>query len=409
MNTSKIIKGVVSNGRYTVTAPIVKEDYGLYLQIEGVELPSTYEVDFSNSENSGTSVTMIGNSDGVLIPRQFISSGKDVFAFLYHVGEDYGRTVYKFHIPNKYRPDRTDEEPTPEEQSVIDQAINALNEAVAQTARDVIDADASAQSASADADRAEEARTDAQNYATQAEQSATDAQESASQASTSATASSQSAQSAEQSAQNAHTYALSANTASGTAENFADVASGYASQAQGYAQSASASAQSASGYASNAQSYSQTASAKAQDASGYAQTAADKATQAAQSASDASTQNTAAQIAKTAAETAKAGSESARDEAVAANTSAQQSESAMREILEEYSDVATEATAQEILRREEDGLVLMEFALRALDNRLDTMVEDLPHDTTGQQLAEALNFGNSMLNALYNELANEEV
>ena len=175
MDTSKIIKGVVSNGRYTVTAPIVKEDYGLYLQIEGVELPQTYEVDFSNSEHSGTSVTMIGNADGVLIPRQFISTGKDVFAFLYWVGEDYGKTVYKFRIPNKLRPDRTNEEPTPEEQSVIDQAISALNSAVAQTAQDVIDADASAQSASADAERAEEARTDAQNYAEQAEASATSA------------------------------------------------------------------------------------------------------------------------------------------------------------------------------------------------------------------------------------------
>ena len=50
MDTSKIIRGVVSSGRYTVTAPIVKEDYGLYLQIEGIELPSSYEVDFSNSE-----------------------------------------------------------------------------------------------------------------------------------------------------------------------------------------------------------------------------------------------------------------------------------------------------------------------------------------------------------------------
>ena len=147
MDTSKIIRGVVSNGRYTVTAPIVKEDYGLYLKIEGVELPQTYEVDFSNSESSGTSVTMIGNSDGVLIPRQFIETGKDVFAFLYHVGEDFGRTVYKFRIPNKVRPDRTDETPTPEEQSVIDQAISALNEAVAQTAQDVESADQSGMSA----------------------------------------------------------------------------------------------------------------------------------------------------------------------------------------------------------------------------------------------------------------------
>lgn len=148
MDTTKIIIGNVSARGYTVTAPIVKEDYGIYLKIEGVELPSAYEVDFSNDEKHGTSITMIGNADGVLIPSQFISTGKDVFAFLYHVGEDFGRTVYKFRIPNKVRPDRTDETPTPEEQSTIDQVISALNTAVEQTAQDVIDADASAQSAS---------------------------------------------------------------------------------------------------------------------------------------------------------------------------------------------------------------------------------------------------------------------
>ena len=168
MDTSKIIIGTVGGGRYTVTAPIVKEDYGLYLKIEGVELPSTYEVDFSNSENNGTSVTMIGNSDGVLIPRQFIDSGKDVFAFLYHVGADFGRTIYKFRIPNKVRPDRTNEQPTPEEQSVIDQAISALNDAVAQTAQDVISADQSARSAQGYAEQAESARDTAQGYANNA-------------------------------------------------------------------------------------------------------------------------------------------------------------------------------------------------------------------------------------------------
>ena len=216
MDTTKIIKGVVNSGRYTVTAPIVKEDYGLYLQIEGVELPQTYEVDFSNSEHNGTSVTMIGNSDGVLIPSQFISSGKDVFAFLYHVGANYGRTVYKFRIPNKVRPDRTNEEPTPEEQSVIDQAISALNEAVAQTAQDVIDADVSAQNASADAERAEEARTDAQNYATQAQTSANNASASASQASASAGTASAAATSASASAASAYADAERAEQAVAT-------------------------------------------------------------------------------------------------------------------------------------------------------------------------------------------------
>jgi hypothetical protein len=217
MDTSKIIKGVVNSGRYTVTAPIVKEDYGLYLQIEGVELPSTYEVDFSNSEHNGTSVTMIGNSDGVLIPHQFIDTGKDVFAFLYHVGADYGRTVYKFRIPNKVRPDRTSEEPTPEEQSTIDQAITALNSAVAQTAQDVIDAAASAQSASQSAENAHDSAVDAQNYAETAQTSANNASASASQASASAGTASAAATSASASAASAYADAERAEQAASTA------------------------------------------------------------------------------------------------------------------------------------------------------------------------------------------------
>lgn len=39
IDTSKVIHAPVGGGRYTVTAPIVKEDYGLYLKIEGLELP----------------------------------------------------------------------------------------------------------------------------------------------------------------------------------------------------------------------------------------------------------------------------------------------------------------------------------------------------------------------------------
>ena len=323
MDTSKIIKGVVNSGRYTVTAPIVKEDYGLYLKIEGVELPSTYEVDFSNSENNGTSVTMIGNSDGVLIPRQFIDSGKDVFAFLYHVGQDFGRTVYKFRIPNKVRPDRTNEQPTPEEQSVIDQAIGALNEAVAQTAQDVISADQSAQSAQGYAEQAEDARDNAQTYANNASASATSASQSATASANSATAS---AQSASQSAQiksdvedlvdDARGYAsASAQSASASANS--------ASQASGYAQSASASANSASGYASQADISANTASAKAQDASTSAQTASAKATESAQSASLALGYKNDAESAKTASQTAQGLAESARDSAISAKTDAE--------------------------------------------------------------------------------------
>lgn len=222
MDTSKIIKGVVGSGRYTVTAPIVKEDYGLYLQIEGVELPSTYEVDFSNSEHNGTSVTMIGNSDGVLIPHQFIDTGKDIFAFLYHIGEDFGRTVYKFRIPNKLRPDRTDIEPTPAEQSTIDQLITRSNEAVESAEQSASDADQSAQSAQSYADRAESARDAAQGYVSTVQEYANSAQTSASQASASATASAESAEQAAQSEQAANTSASNASRDADRAEQAAN-------------------------------------------------------------------------------------------------------------------------------------------------------------------------------------------
>ena len=207
MNTSKIIRAVVGGGKYTTTAPIMKEDYGIYLQIEGVDLPASYEVDFSNSRTGGDSVTMIGDENGVLIPTQFIATGKDVFAFLYHVGADYGKTVYTFCIPNRVRPDRTDDTPEPEQQSVIDQAIAALNTAVAQTAQDVLDADESAQSAAESAENAAQSATNAGTSESQASASATSAAQSAQQAGASASTGSAAATSASASANSAATDA----------------------------------------------------------------------------------------------------------------------------------------------------------------------------------------------------------
>lgn len=210
MDTSKIIRAVVGHGRYTTTEPIMKEDHGIILKIENLELPASYEVDFSNSRKGGDSVTMIGNSDGVLIPTQFIKDGKDVFAFLYWVGADYGKTVYTFCIPNHVRPNRTDDTPEPEQQSVIDQAIAALNTAVAQTSADVASADASATSAAESADRAETA-------ANSAETSATNAAQSEANASTSASTASAAANNAAASAASAYTDAERAEQAASTA------------------------------------------------------------------------------------------------------------------------------------------------------------------------------------------------
>ena len=135
MNTSKFITAVVGNEKITYAEPITRVDYGLRLRIKGIALPDSYEVDFSQNEEGGESVTVIGDAQGAEIPAFLIKTGKDIYAFLFWVGEGYGRRVKKIMIPNEAGPDRTDIAPEPAEQSVIDQTIAKLNEAVSHAPR----------------------------------------------------------------------------------------------------------------------------------------------------------------------------------------------------------------------------------------------------------------------------------
>ena len=131
MNTSKYITAVIGNEKITVSEPITRVDYGLRLKIKGIALPNTYEVDFSQNEEGGESVTVIGDADGAEIPAFLIKTGKDIYAFLYWVGEGYGSRVKTVQIPNNAGPERTDVAPEPEEQSVIEQTIARLNSGAA--------------------------------------------------------------------------------------------------------------------------------------------------------------------------------------------------------------------------------------------------------------------------------------
>lgn len=102
-------------------------DYGQRLIISGVELPPAYEVHFANAEN-GTSKTVIGDDTGADIPDEFLLTGDRIHVWIYlHNGEDDGETVYHGIINVVKRAKPTDAEPTPVQQSEIDQAIAALN------------------------------------------------------------------------------------------------------------------------------------------------------------------------------------------------------------------------------------------------------------------------------------------
>lgn len=164
-------------------------DYGQRIAFSGPELPTAYEVHFSNSSRADA-VTQIGDAEGVDIPDALLLTGKPVLFWVFlHDGEDDGETEYAGVIPVIRRPRPTGETPTPVQQDAITEAIAALDAAVTRTeaARDAAETAAGAagdaQEAAEDAqDAAETAKTAAETAQTAAETAqgkAEDAQEAA--------------------------------------------------------------------------------------------------------------------------------------------------------------------------------------------------------------------------------------
>lgn len=132
-----------------VLSPLWQYDYGQYLKIEGIDLPASFEVDFATIDQS-SSVTMLGEDGQVKVPDDMLDEGVDITAYIYlHSDETDGYTEYVIQIPVISRPDRTEETPTPQEQTLIEQAIVVLNHAVEQTGQDVEAAQQAAEDAEA--------------------------------------------------------------------------------------------------------------------------------------------------------------------------------------------------------------------------------------------------------------------
>lgn len=328
---TRIIKAVFGASKSIVAPKRFKNDWGQVLELVGITLPQTFTAHFANSR-TGTAKKRIGQSNQVDVPDEFFTSGADIYCWvMVHDTASDGRTMYTVRIPIEDRGTATDEEPTPVQQDVIEQAIAALNAAVEKTAQDVESADASAQSAKADADRAETARDTTEEYVSTVQGYAQQAQTSATNASSSAMASANSASQAQQIKTDVEGMVDEAQSAAGASAQSALESEQSASQASAFATSASQSAETASTKASEASASAQTAGAKATEASGYASTASAKASESSQSASAASGYATQAGQAKTAAETAQglteqaqADAESAKDDAESARDTARQ-------------------------------------------------------------------------------------
>ena len=139
----KSIKAVFRPGSKRISSNdcITQWDYGQNLIIDGLDLPYSFEVDFSLDPYNGVSEPQIGTDNTVRIPDNLMETGEPIYAFIFlHHEQDDGETEYRITIPVEKRPARGLESPDPVQQSVIDQTITALSAGVeaAQAARDAI-------------------------------------------------------------------------------------------------------------------------------------------------------------------------------------------------------------------------------------------------------------------------------
>ena len=125
----KIIEAYPKAGKTANTAPVWQYDYGQLLHINGIELPASYKAEFSNTSR-GDAIVTVQTTDTVTIPAQFLESGAAVYIWLVVVDADSRTTEYALIVPVAARAKPTDQDPTPEEQSEIDQTLAALNSGV---------------------------------------------------------------------------------------------------------------------------------------------------------------------------------------------------------------------------------------------------------------------------------------
>jgi len=148
---NNIVTATFAEGCYsTTTDAIYQYDKGLILSIDGVELPETFETHFSNYSYGGTAIPMIGSNGTVNIPDEVNTLGATVYVWIVlHTGTDDTETVLHIEIPVNRKSDAVYVEPTPSEQSIIEQAIAVLNQAIETSAQSIVVAQAALEQAQA--------------------------------------------------------------------------------------------------------------------------------------------------------------------------------------------------------------------------------------------------------------------
>lgn len=262
-----------SDGRSARTASIWQYDRGRMLQLTGLELPASYEVQFANCPQATTKRVVVYDTDTIVIPEEFTQLGEPVYVYIYNNSDKYGLTERLAIVPVKKRGPLSDEEPDPDQVDTIGSLIGALNGAVEQTAQDVADTTAAKEAAEAAAEAAENYSNIAGQHAQDASASKDAAQIAQTGAETAKADAETAAASASASATDAILLKNQAELAAQNAKQSEDVAVQARQDAIGLKNQAELAAQNASGYADTARMEREGAEAARDQAGQYAEDA----------------------------------------------------------------------------------------------------------------------------------------
>lgn len=217
MSNYNIVEADFEHAGVTATASrkMWQWDNGVILHITGLDLPPSYQIHISNDGLTGTAQRTVVTGEYIGIPSSYFESGKTVYCFLYLTGEDYGVTRRTVIINVRKRPMPEDWEPTPDEQTVLDQLIAALNVGVTRSETAADHAETSEDNAKASEDNAQTYMERAESARDRAVIAESNAQASEANAAASALGASDSATDARQSELNAMEWADKAEQSAG--------------------------------------------------------------------------------------------------------------------------------------------------------------------------------------------------
>lgn len=119
---ANIVPVTISDALFYKTDPVFQYNEGdQLLVIDGITLPASYRVDFSNHIDNYMAYTVTGDASGAVIPPEILANGNTIYAFYVDEAGDTVTTQYRIEIPVIRRPMPEDYVPSPSSHGIINQ------------------------------------------------------------------------------------------------------------------------------------------------------------------------------------------------------------------------------------------------------------------------------------------------